>query len=130
MTFPLEYIASIGMMVLLVASLFFHVLVLFNVIPYTIVWGGRIQNRAQLYRFEAVSIAVNLLFLGIILVHSRIIMLPMLSPVAEKIGLWLMFALFLLNTVGNLLSKNRYEKLIFTPITLLSAVFCLILAWA
>jgi hypothetical protein len=68
--------------------------------------------------------------LGIILVHSRIIMLPMLSPVAEKIGLWLMFALFLLNTVGNLLSKNRYEKLIFTPITLLSAVFCLILAWA
>jgi hypothetical protein len=36
-----------------------------------------------------------------------------------KVGVWIVFFYFLLNTVGNLTSGITTEKLIFTPITIL-----------
>ena len=36
-----------------------------------------------------------------------------------------MFDMFVLNTVGNLFSKNRFEKMIFTPVTILASVLSL-----
>jgi hypothetical protein len=39
-----------------------------------------------------------------------------------------MFVLFAINTVGNIFSNNELERLIFTPLTLLLAVFSLRLA--
>lgn len=44
------------------------------------------------------------------------------------IALWLMTGLFLLNILGNVVSKNKFERLVFTPITILMAIFSLILA--
>jgi hypothetical protein len=45
-------------------------------------------------------------------------------------SLWLMTGLFLLNTLGNALSKNKLEKRLFTPVTILLAIFSLTLALA
>jgi membrane protein implicated in regulation of membrane protease activity len=36
--------------------------------------------------------------------------------------LWLFVILFAVNTVGNLMAETLFEKLVFTPLTLLSAV--------
>ena len=43
-------------------------------------------------------------------------------------ALWIITGLFLLNTFGNAVSKNKIERLLFTPITILLTIFSLILA--
>jgi hypothetical protein len=105
----------------------FHLLVLMNVIPYNIVWGGRLKDRAELFQFEMISIAANLLMLLVVLVKAKILKVA-LHPKLLTVALWLMFALFILNTVGNLLSVNEWEKIVFTPLTLILALLCLKLA--
>ncbi|WP_295121919.1 hypothetical protein [uncultured Chitinophaga sp.] len=42
--------------------------------------------------------------------------------------LWFMSAVFLLITIGNLFSQNKWEQLIFTPLTLLLSVAAFVLA--
>ena len=39
------------------------------------------------------------------------------------VALWIMAGLFLLNTIGNLVSTNAIEKIIFTPLTILLSIF-------
>jgi len=39
-----------------------------------------------------------------------------------------MTGLFLLNTFGNAFSKNKIERLLFTPVTVLLTIFSLVLA--
>jgi len=38
----------------------FHILVLLQIIPYNIAWGGRLKTVQEMYVFEIVSIALNL----------------------------------------------------------------------
>ncbi len=51
-----------------------------------------------------------------------------INPVIIKIALWIMAFLFLLNTIGNLFSENDFEKIAFTPLTLILAILCIRLA--
>ena len=120
-------IAQYGLIIILPAVLVFHFLVLLKVIPYKIVWGGRLKSDTQMYRFEVVSIFTNLIFLAIVFAYSGIL-LSDISPNIISILLWIMAALFSLNTLGNLMSKNKWEKIIFTPLTFILFIFCLILA--
>ncbi|PJZ53033.1 hypothetical protein [Leptospira adleri] len=104
----------------------FHFLILIGVIPYTIVWGGRLENLQQMYGFEAVSILLNSFFLFVILMERRCIRRYFSNSVL-KVILWGMVVLFFLNTLGNLNSLNQLESIVFTPITFLIALFCLLL---
>jgi hypothetical protein len=52
-----------------------------------------------------------------------------LHPIAGRILLGLMAGLFLLNTVGNLLSAHPFEQMVFTPLTLVLFLLSLRLAW-
>lgn len=114
-------------LIALFAAIFvFHFLVLIGVIPYTIVWGGRLENLQQMYGFEAVSILLNSFFLLVILMERGYIQ-SYFSDSLLKWILWGMIVLFFLNTLGNLNSLNRLESIIFTPITFLIALFCLLL---
>lgn len=106
----------------------FHLLVLLAVIPYNIVWGGRLKNKTELLQFELISIGINLAMLLVVLIKARILKIA-LHPKLLTLALWLMVALFTLNTLGNLLSVNAMEKIIFTPLTLILALLCLRLAW-
>jgi len=47
------------MIALLTAVLVFHTLVLTGVIPYGIVWAGKISTAAEMRKLEVISIAVN-----------------------------------------------------------------------
>lgn len=119
-------VAKIGLISIFSLTLIFHLLVLTGIIPYSIVWGGRITNQSQMVVFEAVSIVINAFFLLVILLKSGFFKVQLPEKITNGI-LWVMVIVFLLNTVGNLLSVNSLEKTIFTPITLLLAVFSLIL---
>ena len=122
-----ESFASRGLMILFSLIIVFHLLVLVQVIPFQMVWGGRLNSVSEMYTFETVSIALNLLMLAVVSVRSGVMSLAV-NPRVIQFLLWAMAALFILNTVGNLLSINETEKLIFTPITLVLSIFCIRLA--
>lgn len=119
-------IAERGLILIFGLTIVFHLLVLSGIIPFTIIWGGRITNESEMYVFEAVSLLLNLLFLFIILIKAKVL-LPRFPGKIIHVSLWVMAILFLFNTVGNLLSTSHTEKIIFTPITILLSIFCFIL---
>lgn len=115
------------MLVLLSALLVYHLLIITQVIPYDITWGGRLKSEQEMYRFEAVSIVLNIIIILIIAIKGGYI--KKLAPnKLIKILLWLLVVLYALNTLGNIFSTNIIEAIVFTPMTLLFAVLCARLA--
>ena len=112
------------LLVLLFLVLIFHALVLTHLIPDTIVWGGKFENADQLQQMELVSILVNAILLFLILVKGNVLKIK-LPALLVKILLWIFVVLFFLNTIGNLFAETMTEKIIFTPLTFISALLCL-----
>jgi len=105
----------------------FHLFVLAGVIPQDIVWGGRIESRDDLIMFEIVSLAFLLICVLLTLLRTKYVTYLKFKRITQ-IGMWSVFVLFLLNTVGNLFAITLIEKLAFTPITALLSFFALRLA--
>lgn len=121
--------ASFGLIMLLTLVTVFHVCILAGIIPLNIVWGGKLSEISQMIAFEIISIVVNLLMLFFVFIKSEIIHTN-IRPGTIRIVFWIMAAVFILNTLGNLLSVSDFEKIVFTPVTLLLAVFTIRLAIA
>jgi hypothetical protein len=100
------------------AVILFHLCIIVKIIPYEITWGGRLQNDTEMYVSEAVSILINLL-LGFVLLVKGAFIRPYLKQGINAI-LWVFFALFLLNTIGNLFAKTTFEQS-FAVLTLIFA---------
>ena len=120
-------IAQYGLLILLSLFLLLHFSILIKIIPYNLVWGGRLKSEKEMVRFEIFSILINSLFVIVTLTQMNLLTIDMPKNVITY-SLWLMTGLFLLNILGNVTSKNRLEKRLFTPITILLAIFSLILA--
>jgi hypothetical protein len=105
----------------------FHVLVLLQIIPFTIVWGGRLKTESDMYVFESISLIINICMLALVLIKKEIINLNIPQKMIT-VALWLMCLLFFINTLGNLNAIDPLEKIVFTPITLLLSLTSLILA--
>jgi hypothetical protein len=112
---------------ILALVILFHLFVLLRIVPYEIVWGGRINTTSELLFFESASLLLNGLMLVVVAVKAGWLKLR-IPPVVIQIALWAMCGLFLLNTLGNLLSTNAFEKTVFTPLTLVLSLLCFILA--
>ena len=119
--------AQYGLLLVLSLFLVFHLLVLLKIIPYTIVWGGRIESDKAMYRFVTISTLMNAFFLFIVAVQSGIFMFEFPKMIMTLI-LWAMAVLFAFNTLGNIFSKNKLEQRLFTPVTVLLTLFSLVLA--
>jgi hypothetical protein len=102
-------------------TIIFHLLVLIGVIPYNIVWGGRLNSQADMIQFETISLIVNFIFLFVILIKMRWIKAGIPAKFLNGI-IWIMCGLFLFNTLGNLLSIDYWERVIFTPVTLILSI--------
>lgn len=120
-------IAQFGLIILLSLFLVLHLAILAKIIPYHLVWGGRIKSDKEMYRFEIFSILLNVVFVIVVLVQLNLFA-PDVPKKMVHFALWMMTGLFLLNTVGNAMSKNKFEQRVFTPITILLTIFSLILA--
>jgi hypothetical protein len=59
------------MITLLSAVVIFHILVLIQIIPYQIVWAGRLNSIAEMQRFETISILINCFIILIIAEFNR-----------------------------------------------------------
>ena len=105
----------------------FHILILFNLLPANIVWGGRAALSSSPRALLTVSLIFNVLFAMVVAAKLGYIDVNRLSRVID-IFLWIIFAYLLLNTAGNIASSSSLEKLLFTPITIVAALLVLRLA--
>lgn len=124
-----EQLATYGLLCILAPMVLFHILVLSGIVPYTIVWGGRLTNQAEMVQFELISISILLLMLFVVAVHAGFIKIGF-QPFIFRIAFWVMAGLFLLNTIGNMQSLNETERLLFTPVTFLLFLFSLRLVFS
>ena len=108
----------IGLLTLVVI---FHLAIITELIPYSIVWAGRLKTPDEMYAFEAVSISINILLVALLFLKGNYIKHRISNKVLNTI-LWLFLLLFALNTIGNLMAETLFEKLVFTPLTLLSTI--------
>ncbi len=122
----MKKIAGNALTIIFSLMIIFHILVLFKIIPYTVVWGGNLQSPLQMYIYESITLAINLLFLSVVLMRMKRLK-AFLSVSAQNIFLGLMAALFLLNTIGNFYSESFWEKVIFTPVGFLMSLLSLML---
>ncbi len=106
--------------------LVFHILVLLGIIPASVIWGGQ-ANSTNLVVLESIALVVTVLFLIIVAAKLGYILSGKFSG-AVTVGLWIIFAYLILNTLGNLASGVSAENLVFAPLTLLVAFFALRLA--
>lgn len=115
------------MLVLLSAIILFHLLIFAQIIPYNIAWGGKLANVQEMYTFEIISLAINALLLWVVLQKAGWTRQILSGRFMRMI--WIVFAvLFTLNTLGNLMANNWFEKVFGTVLTTLLAWLCLNLA--
>jgi hypothetical protein len=101
----------------------FHLLVLVQIIPFDVVWAGRLKTVEEMVVFEMISITINIVLLVILLVKSNYVKRGARDQWVN-LALWAFALLFLLNTIGNLFSKTSLETYIATPLTFVSFLFC------
>ncbi|MBL7870815.1 MAG: hypothetical protein JNM78_04320 [Cyclobacteriaceae bacterium] len=106
---------------LFIVVITFHLLIIFQVIPHTIVWAGKLKTIDEMYAFEAASISINIFLVAVLLFKGNY-MKHRISEKTLNVILWIFMGLFAFNTIGNLLAESLVEKVVFTPLTLLSSV--------
>jgi drug/metabolite transporter (DMT)-like permease len=107
---------------LLLGLLLFHISIIAKIIPYDIVWGGRLKSDSQMFTMEIVSILVTAILIFVLLIRRRY-MNQVLPPKIVQISLWVFFVYFIINSIGNLLAESLLEKVF----TLLTIVFSYLL---
>jgi hypothetical protein len=105
---------------LLLAVILFHICIILKIITYDITWGGRLTNDAEMYVFETISILINVFLSWVLLMKGNLVKFKLSNKVVNGI-LWIFFAIFILNTIGNIFAKTFFEKF-FAILTGLSAI--------
>lgn len=103
------------------AVIIFHLLIIIRIIPFEIVWAGKLKTVDEMYVFEIVSVLINLILMAVLLLKGNYINNKINQVIINGI-LWFFVFVFALNTVGNIMAKTFFEKAVFTPLTLLLAI--------
>ncbi|MFY7861795.1 MAG: hypothetical protein ACOVP5_06160 [Chitinophagales bacterium] len=114
------------MITLLGVVLLFHLSIITGLVDFKLVWGGRLKTQEEMFVFESISLALNAYLLLIILQKANWIK-QLFSPKVQNVSLWIFTVIFSLNTLGNLLANNLFEKIAGTAMTLFSAYACWII---
>lgn len=104
----------------LILIILFHIFIIAKIVPYDITWGGRLTNDNEMYVFEAISILINVFLSWLLLMKANLVKFKFSNQVVNII-LWIFFAIFILNTIGNIFAKTVFEKF-FAILTGLSAI--------
>lgn len=118
--------ALISMLLLLTLVMIFHLSILTQIVPYNIVWAGKLKTKQEMYVFESVSILINSILISTLLIKGNYLKINISHKIINAI-LWIHVVLFSLNTLGNLTAKTLFEKAVFTPLTFVSAILIFII---
>ena len=119
-------VALISMFFILGIVLIFHTLILTELIPYDIVWAGKLNSVEEMKSFETISILLNAFMLTVLYLKYRKLEQGTTSKVID-ILIWIFAGFFVLNTLGNLFSKSMVELILGTLLTLTSAILCFVI---
>ncbi len=98
-------------------------------------YGGRVPTANGVlpmpYRIAS-AVAVPILFYGawLVLAAADVVNRGSLSDGLLGVAVWIVFGYLALNTLGNLASQSRRERIVFAPISGVAAVLTLIVALA
>lgn len=101
----------------------FQVLVLLQILPYHIVWAGKINTKEQMFDFMSVSILINVLLILILLIKWKNITNNTSNKIINGL-IWAFVLIFALNTIGNLFSESWIELIFGTTLTIISSFLC------
>ena len=122
--------ASVIFLIAMFGLIFFHLAVMAGLVPTEIIWGGRAaETGLSLMTLEAIALSIISVFILFVLAKRRNLRTGNNSGLIN-FGMWLIFALFALNTLGNLAALSSTETLLFTPVTIILALCGLRLALA
>ena len=99
-------------------------IIFLDIIPVDYLWGGQLKTKGELFIFELISILIQTICLLYVLLYKKYFS----EKTTGKIIAWILFIIFSLNTVGNILAKTLFEKIIFTPVTLCLSLLMLRIA--
>lgn len=103
-----------------------HFAILFGLISYEQVWAGSLQTKEEMFRFETVSILINLFMLIVLFVKRRLVKKQLKNRVVDYL-LKACGVFFALNTLGNLFAESKVELILGSAVTLtLSVLFFVI----
>lgn len=120
---PYKLAIHIVLIILSMVSIF-HLLVLTQVIPFNIVWAGKINSVNEMRVFEFFSLTINTVLILVIAIKVNYLKWNVSVRFINGF-IWVIFFLFSLNTIGNLFATTNFEKFVFTPMTFILAVLCL-----
>jgi len=111
----------IGLLILFHLAILIGITV-FDYAPINYLWGGRMTSTGQLLTFEIISLLTSSIIFLILLIRSKWINLPGFMRVT-RVAMWVLFVLFLLNTIGNLMAATTFEKFFAIATGLLAFLF-------
>ena len=111
-------VAYITQLTVFSVLLVFHMAVIFKLIPYHLIWGGRLKNDRQMLKYEIVSFVV-IAILWIFTVSDAGFLEVFETNNFRPYIYWGLALLFLFNTLGNVKSESKLEKTLFTLLTIL-----------
>ena len=91
-------------------------------------WGGKYSKLPPVLRIASLFSAGIFVVLSLVVLERADIHAVFNNSTAVTIVVWIIVSFLLLNTFGNFASKSKPEKRIMTPISLILALLCLIVA--
>jgi hypothetical protein len=104
----LASLSLIGFLILFHLSIITGIL-FFDYAPTDLLWSGRMKTAEQLLNYEIASVLTTVVFLFLVLIKSKRLNTPKLLGVSN-VAMWVLFVVFSLNTIGNLMAKTTFEK--------------------
>lgn len=111
------------LMGLLSVVILLHLGILLQLIPYDIVWAGKIDSLESMYLLETVSLILNGTLMLVLYLKLKHLKQAMPTPVVDAI-LWIYVVVFGLNSVGNLFAQTLFELIFGTLFTLVMMYLC------
>jgi hypothetical protein len=90
-------------------------------------WGGHHRRLPGWLRIGSL-LAVGIFAFGILCILEQVGCAVLGSPALAEGALWVLAGLFGLSTVGNLASRSPLERRVMTPVALVLAAACVVLA--
>jgi hypothetical protein len=115
------------LIITLIALFLFHIMILLQILPYSMVWGSRLKSKKEMLRFESISLVVTGIFIWLAMEATGDIE----GVIPSSWSVWILWGLaffFGLNTLGNLTSKNQVERYGFSIGTIILVGCCVVLA--
>ena len=91
-------------------------------------WGGKYKKLPPGFRIASLFSAGIMAFASILVMEKASLFSVLHSPKVVTFGIWTLAVFLGLNTIGNFVSRSKWEKQIMTPVTLTLGLLCLIVA--